>query len=81
MNSTGTVPAPLLHHVDDQIENLIASSNVDWLLSGTMDHEEAKLPSQPESDWETTPAEEGNAIIPPLQPEGKVVKDNKAVPW
>ena len=58
-------------------DSLIASSDADWLLSGAMDNEEAKLPSPPESYQQTLATE----VIPPLQPESEVVKNNKAVPW
>ncbi|KAF6235302.1 hypothetical protein HO173_006497 [Letharia columbiana] len=79
MTSTAPLPPPL-HRLDDQPDNLIASSDVNWLLNGTMDQEDAKMPPQPETNLETT-ATNGHTIIPPLQPESKPVKDNKAVPW
>lgn len=80
MTSVDTIPPPL-HRLEDQPDNLIASSDVNWLLNGAMDQEEAKMPSQPENHIETTTMTEAHTIIPPLQPESRPPKDNKAVPW
>ena len=87
MTSTDTMPPPL-HHLESQPDNLMASSDVvdssespPTLLNGFLDQEKTPLPSHPASNVETTNGTEGHVVIPPLQPESRPVKDNKAVPW
>ena len=87
MTTTASLPPPL-HHLDSQPDNLLASSDVangsyvpPRILSEVMDQERARLPQAPEMK---TPASNGpteSTEVPPLQPESKPVKDNRAVPW
>ncbi len=94
MTSTATIPPPL-HRLENQPDNLITSSDANWLLNGAMDQEDTKTQNGTEkSNGETAVAatEKSNGetavaatetptVIPPLQPESKVIKNNKAVPW
>ena len=82
MTSVAAIPPPL-HRLEDQPVNLISSSDENWLLNGAMDQEDVKVSSRPEqtNGGTTTAAAEKPMVIPPLQPESQVVKNNKAVPW
>lgn len=86
MTSTETLPPPL-HRLEDQPQNLISSSDTDWLLNGAMDEEDVKVPSGPQNGVAQNGVESNGAaaetpmVIPPLQPESQIVKNNKAVPW
>ena len=84
MASTEALPPPT-HRLDDQPTNLISSSDTNWLLNGANDEEDVKVPSQPQNGVGTNgtngAAKETPTVIPPLQPESQVIKNNKGVPW
>ncbi len=82
MTSTAVIPPPL-HRLENQPDNLITSSDANWLLNGAMDQDDTKTPNGIEkSNGETAiAATETPTVIPPLQPESKPIKNNKAVPW
>lgn len=86
MTSTENLPPPL-HRLEDQPDNLISSSDTNWLLNGAMDEEDVKVPNGPQNGVAQNGVETNGAdtetpmVIPPLQPESQIVKDNKAVPW
>ena len=81
MTSTQALPPPM-HRLDDQPTNLISSSDTNWLLNGANDQDDVKVPSQPQNGVGTNgAATETPTVIPPLQPESQVIKNNKGVPW
>lgn len=79
---------PPVHHLESQPDNLLVFSDVandsyvpPRVLSEVMDQEKAKLPSQLDDTVKISHGTKEDTEVPPLQPESKPVKDNKAVPW